>query len=179
MVEHLQRQKKAALKCYPNCSLWIDGVPLILLGIRTALKGDLHCTLTPSDYPDNFGFTAHFRITAGSNFLSWAFKNTIVTSHLASGSHLTFFVHPELHTCTHVFIWYDAMKSSLQPTHNGPYKVLECKEWYFVVELSSTSKDTCLKPAYLHQKTKMIFVFTQHMFNCHPPNLYNKHSVTR
>ena len=74
---------------------------------------------------------------------------------MRSSSHLTSFVHPDLHTCTHVFIRHDATKPPLQPTYNGPYKVLERKDRHFVVELSSTRKDTVcidrLKPAYLIQ----------------------------
>lgn len=46
LVECLYCQTKAALKCYTNPSLWIDGLQLllILLGIKAALKEDLHCT---------------------------------------------------------------------------------------------------------------------------------------
>ena len=44
MVERFHRQLKAALKAQPNPDAWIETLPLILLGIRTALKEDLNTT---------------------------------------------------------------------------------------------------------------------------------------
>ena len=43
-IERLHRQLKAALKCHPNPTHWADSLPLVLLGIRTSLKEDIHCT---------------------------------------------------------------------------------------------------------------------------------------
>jgi hypothetical protein len=40
----LHRQLKAALKTYPSAECWTESLPMVLLGIRTALKEDLHCT---------------------------------------------------------------------------------------------------------------------------------------
>ena len=37
MVERFHRQLKAALKAQPNPDTWMDSLPIILLGIRTAL----------------------------------------------------------------------------------------------------------------------------------------------
>ena len=42
MVERFHRQLKTALKCSHNPHLWTESLPLVLLGIRTALKGDLN-----------------------------------------------------------------------------------------------------------------------------------------
>ena len=44
IVERFHRQLKAALKCQPSPSNWVGALPLIMLGIRTALKEDLHCS---------------------------------------------------------------------------------------------------------------------------------------
>lgn len=44
LVERFHRQLKASLKCQPNPTQWVDGLPLVLLGIRTTLKQDLHCS---------------------------------------------------------------------------------------------------------------------------------------
>uniref|UniRef100_A0A1X7V2K0 Integrase catalytic domain-containing protein n=1 Tax=Amphimedon queenslandica TaxID=400682 RepID=A0A1X7V2K0_AMPQE len=43
LVERFQRQLKAALKTHAGTS-WTESLPLVLLGLRTALKGDLQCT---------------------------------------------------------------------------------------------------------------------------------------
>ena len=44
LVERFHRQLKAAIKALNNPNHWVDSIPLILLGIRTAHKVDLHCS---------------------------------------------------------------------------------------------------------------------------------------
>ena len=44
LVERFHRQLKASLKAYDEPSRWFENLPMVLLGIRTALKEDLHCT---------------------------------------------------------------------------------------------------------------------------------------
>ena len=50
MVERFHRQLKTALKAQPNPAAWIDALPLVLLGIRTALKEDLSATAAEMVY---------------------------------------------------------------------------------------------------------------------------------
>ena len=50
MVERFHRQLKAALKAQPNPDAWMTTLPLILLGIRTALKQDLNSTAADMVY---------------------------------------------------------------------------------------------------------------------------------
>ena len=42
MAERFHRQLKAALKAQPQLHLWMDALPLVLLGIHTTLKEDIH-----------------------------------------------------------------------------------------------------------------------------------------
>ena len=42
MVQSFHCQLKAALKARPNPSLWMDALPLVLMGIRTAFKEDIY-----------------------------------------------------------------------------------------------------------------------------------------
>ena len=44
MIERFHRQLKVAIKCQPQPDHWIDALPRVLLGIRSALKEDLQCT---------------------------------------------------------------------------------------------------------------------------------------
>ena len=55
MVERFHRQLKAALKAQPNPDAWRDTLPLILLGICTALKEDISATTAEMVY----GTTLH------------------------------------------------------------------------------------------------------------------------
>ena len=44
IIERFHRQLKSALKAHSSSSHWIETLPLVLLGIRTALKTDLQCS---------------------------------------------------------------------------------------------------------------------------------------
>ena len=44
LVERFHRQLKGALKCLSDTTHWTKALPLILLGIRTAVKQDCKCT---------------------------------------------------------------------------------------------------------------------------------------
>ena len=46
-----------------------------------------------------------------------------------------------LATCTHVFVRHDAVRKSLQPPYDGPYKVLEHSRKHFVIEIKG-KRDT-------------------------------------
>jgi len=42
LIERFHRQLKAALKSQPDPTQWTDALPMVLLGIRTAVKEDPH-----------------------------------------------------------------------------------------------------------------------------------------
>ena len=44
IIERFHRQLKSSIKACHNPIIWTESLPLILLGIRTTLKEDLHCT---------------------------------------------------------------------------------------------------------------------------------------
>ena len=44
LIERFHRQLKASLKAYPDPTHWVDSLPLVLLGVRTAVKEDLSCS---------------------------------------------------------------------------------------------------------------------------------------
>ena len=44
IIERFHRQLKASLKCSSNSIKWTDSLPLVLLGICTAVKDDIQCT---------------------------------------------------------------------------------------------------------------------------------------
>ena len=44
LIERFHRQLKAALKAYLDPNSWVESLPLVLLGIRSAFKEDLGCT---------------------------------------------------------------------------------------------------------------------------------------
>ncbi|KZC08087.1 hypothetical protein WN55_09979 [Dufourea novaeangliae] len=62
------------------------------------------------------------------------------------------FVHKDLNTCSHVFVRVDATRKPMEPVYEGPFKVLERKGKYFVLEFknrtASISTDR-IEPAYM------------------------------
>ena len=81
------------------------------------------------------------------------------------------FVHKELLNCTHVFVRWDAWRPLLQPTHDGPFRVIDRKERYFVVALNDSRQDTIsidrLKPAY--------FIHIPESLTEHSSNRFHQH----
>ena len=55
LIERFHHQLKASIKCNSNSTKWTDALPLVLLGIRTAVKDDLQCTTAELVY----GTTLH------------------------------------------------------------------------------------------------------------------------
>ena len=67
-----------------------------------------------------------------------------------SSNNLTF-VHEDLTDCTHVFVRNDAKKPPLQPTYNGPFKVVDCKPRHLLSLVTMVEQIVSidrLKPAY-------------------------------
>ena len=159
LVERFHRQLKAALKTHPQ-STWVESLPLVLLGIRTALKEDLHCTAAELVYGTNLRLPGEFFTSPSSTptlerseyvlqLKSRMSQIRPISPRLPQRHN---FVNPDLSTCTHVFIRHDAVRKPLQPPYNGPYPVVKRTDKYFTVNLNGR-EDTVsldrLKPAYL------------------------------
>ena len=55
LIECFHCQLKASIKCSSNSTKWTDALPLVLLGIRTAVKDDLQCTTAELVYGTTLG----------------------------------------------------------------------------------------------------------------------------
>jgi transposase InsO family protein len=60
LVERFHRQMKASLKAKLNSSNWFNELPLVLLGIRTALKQDLGCSAAEMVYGQTLRLPGEF-----------------------------------------------------------------------------------------------------------------------
>ena len=63
MVERLHRQLKAAIKCH-DLSNWVEILPIVSLGIRTAFKEDLNATAAEMVYGTGIRLPAEFFVPA-------------------------------------------------------------------------------------------------------------------
>ena len=112
MVERFHRTLKAALMCNPHIP-WPDGLPTVLLGLRTAFKDD-EFFVTSSNPASAPGFVSKLRQLMASMKAVPAARHT----------HQKPFFHRDLRSCSHVFKRVDTIRRSLDPPYSGPHEVV-------------------------------------------------------
>ena len=130
IIERFHRQLKAALKGYPNPTHWVDSLPMVLLGIRTALKTDLGCSAAELVYGTTLRIPGEFFVSdqpTQSNQAEFILQLKTAMSNLKAvpthvdSTHRKVHVSHHLSTCTHVFVRHDAVRNPLQVPYDGPY----------------------------------------------------------
>ena len=160
LVERFHRQLKTALRAQPDVANWADHLPMVLLGIRTALKEDLHCTAAELVYGATLRLPAEFFDNSSSNDLdpvSYVARLKAIMQNLRATpprrhSRHKAYVSKDLAHCTHVFVRHDATHKPLQPPYNGPYKVMQRDDKTFTIEVNGQQKVVSLdrlKPAHV------------------------------
>ncbi|RWS19220.1 pol polyprotein-like protein, partial [Leptotrombidium deliense] len=160
MVERFHRQLKAAIKTYETSS-WTSVLPLVLLGIRTALKEDLNASSAELVYGLELRLPAQF--FEANNAFNFSYDANALTNFKAAMASLKpcdsrirveqkIFVHPHLSQCSHVFLRVDTVRSPLEKPYTGPFKVLSRNEKTMVIERNGKSTTVSIdrvKPAFL------------------------------
>ncbi|XP_031336984.1 uncharacterized protein LOC116166250 [Photinus pyralis] len=158
-VERLHRTLKAAIKCY-RTERWVEVLPIILLGLRSApaddsgfapaalvfgtalrLPGELFAGSSQRTDSDTTDFAQQLR----SHFEQ--FRPFQARLH----GQPKIFVHPELHSCSHVFVRKEGLLKSLQPFYEGPFAVISRHEKFFHVDQNGRKDKVSidrLKPAF-------------------------------
>ncbi|BHF76553.1 hypothetical protein SprV_0501965100 [Sparganum proliferum] len=159
LVERLHRQLKSALMSQTESATWSVNLPLVLLGIRSSVKEDIQCTAaelvygTPLRLPGEFVQSSTTNTNIPSTFVQQLKQRmaqlrptpTRLTSKRA-------FVHEDLKSTPFVFVRHDAVRKSLCSPYDGPYKVLQRMEKYYVIQKADKTGTVSidrLKPAYL------------------------------
>ena len=160
LVERFHRQLKAGLSAEPRTQ-WVDTLPLVLLGIRSSLKEDLHCTTAELVYGTTLRLPGEFFNVTETNTLSdpqsfvSRLRHTMQLLRPVPASHNACskpHVSKDLSSCTHVFIRKDASHRSLQPRYDGPFEVLRRDTKFFIVSVNGQRQTISLdrlKPAHL------------------------------
>lgn len=160
LVERFHRQLKAAIVCHGDTN-WMESLPLVLLGIRSAFKEDLQASSAelvygePLRLPGEFfdhslpGYTTD--ITEFSARMKSFVENLrpVPTQHHSTRKT---FIFKDLNSCSHVFLREDALRGSLQPAYTGPHKVLQRGGKYFKINVKGkdvTVSIDRIKPAYI------------------------------
>ena len=163
LIERFHRQLKAALKSQPNADHWIDSLPMVLLGIRTSLKEDIHCSSAELVYDTTLRVPGEVFSRIGDDMLA---DPTTYVTHLKSAMQRlntppvrkqlqqNVYVSRDINGCTHVFVRRDSIWKPLQCPYNGPYKVIERTAKHFTVNIKVRPEVVSLdrlKPAYLDE----------------------------
>ncbi len=123
---------------------WVDALPLVLLGIRTAFKEDISATAAEIVYGTSLRLSGEF-FSSPSNTALEDPSNFIhqLKSHMQQirplpprPAHSNSHINPDLAATTHVFIRQDAVRKPLQPPYNGPYPVVSRTDKHFTVKVN-------------------------------------------
>ena len=161
LIERFHRQLKAYLKAQANPTHWTDFLPMVLLGIRTALKDDLHCSAAELVYVTTLRLPGEFFVEPTADCTadpaSYAVRLKLAMHKLRAvpvrkQPRRAILISDDLSSCTHVFIRHDTVCKPLQHPYNGPFKVLKHADKQFTVDVKDHREVVSLdhlKPAHL------------------------------
>jgi hypothetical protein len=162
LIERNHRDLKASLKCRLSGPNWIDELPWVLLGLRTAPKEDLRSSsaelvygsplTVPGDFfPDSSPRSAPQHLKQQRDRVG-NLRPIPTTTH--GGDNITSHVPSALNQAKFVFVRHDARRTPLQTPYDGPFEVIERTPKYFTLQLGNLKDNISidrLKPAYLDQ----------------------------
>ena len=148
--------------CHAEIS-WTEALPIILLGLRTSYKEDLHSSSAELVYGETLRIPGEMVSPTSakvepSTFLLLLKRHMARLRPTSAARHSspTTFVHKDLKETTHVFLRQDAVRRALEPPYSGPYKVMPRSDKSYDVSINGrTIKISIdrLKPAYLDEAT--------------------------
>lgn len=117
----------------------MEVLPLVLLGIRTAVKEDMSATTAEMVYGTTlrlpgelFTLTPIPPLTDSSDFANQLkSRMRLIRPPLPRPTQRTSQLNKALSTATHVFIRHDAVRKPLQPPYDGPYPVLKRTDKFY------------------------------------------------
>lgn len=145
MIERVHRQLKAALRANEHQD-WVAALPIVLLGMHTAIKEDIGFALCkllfgdqlqlPGDMFDaqNSTATEHDLVTSLRKFTS-----TLIAKSPREQDHPVF-IPQGLDSCTHVYVRVDRPRTGLQPPYKGPFPVVSRNAKSMVVKLQNSTE---------------------------------------
>ena len=140
LVERMHRQLKASLKASLTGPKWIDELPMILLGIRTAWREDPECSLADLVYGTALHLLGEFFNAPRTSDLHSGFLRELQNSmHTALPPPLQYHctrpthIPGDLGHTSFVYIRHGAHCNPLQRPYAGPFPVLERNEKYWVI----------------------------------------------
>ena len=146
---------------------WLDLLPGVLLGIRTAPKEDLQCSSAelvygfPLSVPGDFIPTKTSSTKQDPSTILPALRDKVrnlvpisMTRHILAKP----FVPESLTTAKYVFVRAGATRRPLVPPYEGPFKVLQRNQKTFLLDIGGEEQTVSLdrlKPAFLDHSTSI------------------------
>ena len=131
LVERFHRHLKSALRARLSGPNWMEQLPWVLLGIRTAPKDDLSCSsadlvygaplTVPGDFISNATQCTPFDLLSNICHSVTSLLPTPTSRHCSP----PVFIPKGLEKAPFVFVRRDTRHSSLQQQYKGPFKVLD------------------------------------------------------
>ncbi|BHF78475.1 hypothetical protein SprV_0602158800 [Sparganum proliferum] len=143
---------KTSVMAQPDPSRWSDRLPLVLLSLRSTLKADIDCTAADLIYGTTLRLPGE--LVSPSNMLtlfgpcSYVEQLRSVMRNLRAtpprASPVNSFIPTDLDKCDFVLVRHDAVRRPLQPTYDGPYKVLRRSDKDVVIDRNARPTQTAL-----------------------------------
>lgn len=181
MIERVHRQLKAALMCHKES--WVKALPLVLLGMRAALKEDLQSSPAELLYGEPLRLPGELVMPTGHkdnqlDYVAQLRRKMAALSPVPASRHSqpATFIFKDLPTATHVFLRDDTVRRPLQPPYTGPYKVLIRRDKTLTLDINgreSTVSIDRVKPAYVDDSEQLPVTTAQPapMFTSSSPSL--------
>ncbi|GFW20729.1 transposon Tf2-11 polyprotein [Trichonephila clavipes] len=159
IIERLHRHLKGALKAH-NHIQWTELLPIVLLGMRSALKDYINATCAQLVYgttlrlPSDLVTSDSINQTANSTYVTSLIQTMRSLNPVSTAQHGTqnIYINPSLKTCSHIFLRSDKVNPPLTPPYTGPHLVISRNDKNFIIDLNgkqSTVSIDRIKPAYL------------------------------
>ena len=159
LIERNHRDLKASLKCRLSGPNWVDELPWVLLGLRTAPKEDLKSSsaelvygsplTVPGDFfPDSEPRSAPQELQRQRERVG---KLCPVPTTAHGEDKIQSHVPNPLKQAEFVFVRHDARRTPLQTPYDGPFEVIERTPKHFTLQLGDKQDKISidrLKPAY-------------------------------
>ena len=161
IVERFHRQLKASLRARLTNDNWVDTLPVVLLGIRTAWKEDLNCSVAELTYGTTLRVPGCFFNSPPStqdhvsllSKLREAMSQQRARQPSQKGTQQNY-IPSTLFAADQVFVRRDAHEHlpALQRPYEGPFRVIERRNKYFILDMGNRTDSVSidrLKPAYI------------------------------
>ncbi|CAH8474353.1 unnamed protein product [Schistosoma turkestanicum] len=166
MVERLHRQLKASLTAVINNNDWANKLPLVMLSLRSTVKRDIGCC------PAELVYGTTLRLP-GELFISGKIVPTDITNYVRrlkehmSDLRITLpqenqhrvYIPKQLSDTSYVFIRRDFVRRPLQPTYDGPFKVIDRNDKTITVDKAGKTDVVSIdrvKPAFIEGEEQPI-----------------------